>query len=88
MGRDFISFTENIKEKAEENFFFFFTGRLALSVAVLNLNVIALAGTKFTKKSRDSYSSLNVLIRFQRLLFKYVRYSLYSQWEIGNSVKV
>lgn len=57
MGRHFISFTENIKEKAEVNFF---TGRVVLSVAVLNVNFIALGSTKFTKKSKDCYSSLNV----------------------------
>lgn len=57
MGRHFIFFTENIKEKAEVNFF---TGRVVLSVAVLNVNFIALGSTKFTKKSKDCYSSLNV----------------------------
>lgn len=75
MRRDFITFTENTKEKAEVNFVFF-TERLILSVVVFSFTV--LASTKFTKKSRDCYSFLSVLISFLRLQFKYVKYSLYS----------
>lgn len=51
MGRDFISFTENIKEKAEVKWKL--TGRLVLNITVLNFIINALASTKFAKESRN-----------------------------------
>lgn len=51
MGRDFISFTENMKEKTELKWKS--TGRLVLNVIVLYFIISALASTKFTKENRN-----------------------------------